>query len=103
MFLTTRVRHIVEFSTGQSIKRAGLYTNPTSKNITDAFASVKDAIRLGVDVDAVSKQLVEQAVKFDIASPDYMFKIEGVGPVLERLGSRVFRLYEETPETASAL
>jgi hypothetical protein len=64
---------------------------------------VKDAIRLGIDVDAVSKQLVVQAVKFDIASLGYMFKIEGVNPVLERLGARVFHLYEENLEIVSGL
>lgn len=64
---------------------------------------MKDAIRLGVDVDAVSKQLVVRAIKFDIRSLDYMFKIEGVGPALERLGKRAFRVYEETLVTVQAL
>ena len=81
----------------------GIYESPSAKDITNAFESVKKAIRQGVDVDAVSKKLVVQAIKFDIRSLDYMFKIEGVGPALERLGSRAFRVYEETFKIVSAL
>lgn len=32
-----------------------------------------------------------------------MFKIEGVGPALERLGARFFRLYQKTLQIVSAL
>jgi hypothetical protein len=81
----------------------GIYEHPTAGDITAAFTAVKNGISKGPDVDAVSKQLVVQAVEYDIASLKYMFKIEGVGPVLERLGSRVFRLYEETLGIVSML
>jgi hypothetical protein len=81
----------------------GICKHPTAGDITSAFSAVKNGVNVGVDVDAVSKRLVVQAVQYDIASLKYMFKIEGVGPVLERLGTRFFNLYTETLETVSAL
>lgn len=39
----------------------GLYDRPSAKDITGAFDRKKDAIRLGVDIHAVSKRLVVQA------------------------------------------
>ena len=67
----------------------GILEDPKAKDIIQAFDAVRDAIRLGVDVNKTSKKLVVQTIKYDLASLEYMFQILNVGPFLERVGDRV--------------
>lgn len=81
----------------------GLYVTPSAEDITRAFENVKPAIRLGPAVDETSQRLVCQAVGYDIKSLRYMFTVLETGPFLERLGYRVFRIYQDTFDLVTSL
>lgn len=73
----------------------GLLEHPKARDITRAFDAVKSAIVSKSAVDSTSKQLVVQAVSYDVESLKYMDKIAGLG-ALSVLSDRLFRLYSDT-------
>lgn len=75
---------------------------PKGKDITRAFEVVKFALNSGWPVDKFSKQLVVQAVSYDVKSLGYMNEIADLG-VLSVFSNRLFGLYSDTLVIVKAL
>lgn len=80
----------------------GIFENPKARDINKAFEAVKNTVSSKSSVDRTSKQLVLQAVSYDVESLKYMDKIAGLG-ALSVLSDRLFRLYKETLAIVKAL